>query len=166
MEAVGQLTGGVAHDFNNLLMVVQGNLEALSTRIPDDNPLRRYVDRAILGAARGALLTQQLLAFARRQRLLPTVFNVTARIAGLAELLRGTVGHSVVLDLSPTEDLWPVEADPNQLEAALLNLAINARDAMLDGGRLRIETANATLDAFAAAADGGIETGTTSASRS
>ncbi|MDE2517304.1 MAG: hypothetical protein KGL12_14850 [Rhodospirillales bacterium] len=144
MEAIGQLTGGLAHDFNNLLMVVRGNLEALDGRLENASPLRRYVERALSGADRAATLTQQLLAFARRQALSPRVFDINARIAAMADMLRTTLGTPggapITLEFSPGEAIGPVEADPNQLEAALLNLAINARDAMPAGGRLSIAT--------------------------
>ncbi len=159
MEAVGQLTGGLAHDFNNLLMVVQGNLEALEARIPDDDPRRRYVDRALNGAARGATLTHQLLAFSRRQTLQPVMFDPNERITGMSALLRGTIGTSADLELILAERIWPVEADPNQLETALLNLAINARDAMPEGGRLTIQTANVPGSELVGAGEGEIEPG-------
>jgi signal transduction histidine kinase len=145
MEAVGQLTGGIAHDFNNLLQVVQSNLEALGMRLERDDPRRRYVDRAMAGAGRGASVTNQLLAFARRQSLQPLAFDVPPRIAALADLLRSTLGGTIQLELPSPEGQWPVEADPNQFETALLNLAINARDAMPDGGTLRIVVANMAI---------------------
>jgi signal transduction histidine kinase len=150
MEMVGQLTGGIAHDFNNLLQVIQANLEAMAARLTEDDQLHRYVERALIGAGRGAVLTQQLLAFARRQSLQPTQFDVNDRVISISELLRGTLGDEIVLETTHQDRLWSVEADPHQLEAALLNLAINARDAMLDGGgRLTIATVNARLDAAA-----------------
>jgi signal transduction histidine kinase len=145
MEAIGQLTGGIAHDFNNLLTVVIANLEMLQRRLSPDAGLRTYVERAMKGAARGATVTQQLLAFARRQPLQPVVFDAARRVGGLADLLRGTLGSGIELEIVAIPDLWPVEADPNQLESALLNLAINARDAMRDGGRLTVAAGNVTL---------------------
>jgi signal transduction histidine kinase len=147
MEAIGQLTGGIAHDFNNLLTVVVANLEMLHRRLAADQGLHKYVERAMRGAERGAKVTQQLLAFARRQPLQPAVFDTASRIAELSDLLRGTLGHMITLDVRTAADLWPVEADPNQLESALLNLAINARDAMPAGGRLAVAAANVTLPA-------------------
>ena len=159
MEAVGQLTGGVAHDFNNLLQVIQANLEAMDARLPDDDPLRRHIDRALDGVGRGAALTNQLLAFARRQSLQPTRFDVNECIASLSELLRGTLGGEITLQAQCQDDVWLAEADPHQLETALLNLAINARDAMPDGGNLTIATANTTLDAQAVAASPDVEPG-------
>ncbi len=159
MEALGHLTGGVAHDFNNLLMVVQGNLEALGKHLSGDDPRRRYVDRATQGAARGATLVQQLLAFARRQNLFPAHFDVNERMGEIMELLRGAVGRAIVLDWQPSSGLWSVEADPIQLETALLNLAVNARDAMPHGGRLEITAENTHVLVPSAAVDGHVEPG-------
>jgi len=136
MEAVGQLTGGVAHDFNNMLQVVQANLEALSLRLPAQDPAQRYLTRALSGVERGATVTGQLLAFARRQPLTPTAFDAGCRITDMAELLRSTLGGKITLELPGRGD-WPVEADAHQFDSALLNLAINARDAMPAGGTLR-----------------------------
>ena len=147
MEAVGQLTGGVAHDFNNLLQVIQGSLEAMEARLSDGDPLRRNVERALNGTEKGAALTQQLLAFARRQSLQPSTFDVTERNTALAELLHGMLGGEITLETNCQGDLWLAEADPHQLETAVLNLAINARDAMPQGGRLIIGAGNASLDA-------------------
>ena len=151
MEAVGQLTGGVAHDFNNLLQVIQANLEAVSARLAADDPQRRHIERALAGTERGAALTQQLLAFARRQSLRPMAFNVAERIAASVEMLRGMLAVEITLETQCADDLWLAEADPHQLETALLNLAINARDAMPNGGRLMISASNARLDAAATA---------------
>lgn len=145
MEAIGQLTGGVAHDFNNLLQVVQSNLEALSERLDDDDRRRRYLSRALAGAERGANVIQQLLAFSRRQSLQPLAFNVAERIATLGELLRSTLGGKITLELPDASEVWYVDADPHQFETALLNLAINARDAMPDGGRLTIDVADISI---------------------
>jgi signal transduction histidine kinase len=147
MEAIGQLTGGVAHDFNNLLQVVQANLEALGMRLDSGDPRRRYLDRALIGTGRGARMTQQLLAFARQQALRPQSFDVPSRIASLSELLQRTLGGLVSLDLPESRGQWVVESDPNQFETALLNLTINARDAMPGGGHLRIDVHNVTLRA-------------------
>lgn len=145
MEAIGKLTGGVAHDFNNLLQVVQSNLEVLSSRLEKEDPRRRYLDRALAGAGRGASVTHQLLAFSRQQSLDPLAFDASARIAGLADLLRSTLGGTIVLALPEAAGQWPVEADPHQFETALLNLAINARDAMPAGGTLTIAVENASV---------------------
>ena len=159
MEVLGHLTGGVAHDFNNLLMVVQGNLEALGKHLPTDDPRRRYVDRATQGAARGATLVQQLLAFARRQNLYPAQLDLAERLAEVVDLLRGAVGHAIVLDWRPEPGLWPVEADATQLETALLNLAVNARDAMPLGGRLQIAAENVRATELVPTVDGHLDPG-------
>jgi signal transduction histidine kinase len=152
MEAIGQLTGGVAHDFNNLLMVIQGNLEALQRRLPGDTDSERYIGRALRSVQQGSTLTGQLLAFSRQQPLEPAVFDLNDRVTALVDLLPGTLrpGSPVELELSLAPDLLPVQADPNHLENALLNLVINARDAMPAGGTLRITTRNVTVDKAAA----------------
>jgi signal transduction histidine kinase len=152
MEAIGQLTGGVAHDFNNLLMVIQGNLEALQRRIAGDADTERYIGRALRSVQQGSTLTGQLLAFSRQQPLEPVAFDLNERVNALVDLLPGTLRPGVHVELDLTPDLWPVQADPNHLENALLNLVINARDAMPDGGTLRISTGNSALDAAAAEA--------------
>jgi signal transduction histidine kinase len=152
MEAIGQLTGGVAHDFNNLLMVIQGNLEALQRRIAGDADTERYIARALRSVQQGSTLTGQLLAFSRQQPLEPVAFDLNERVNALVDLLPGTLRPGVHVELDLTPDLWPVQADPNHLENALLNLVINARDAMPDGGTLRISTGNSALDAAAAEA--------------
>ena len=138
-EAIGQLTGGVAHDFNNLLMAVLGSLELLRKRIGDDPRSLRLLDNARQGAERGASLTQRLLAFARRQDLVPTSVDVAALVHGMADLLRQSLGPQVELVLRFPPDLRAAKADANQLELAVLNLAVNGRDAMLQGGRIVIE---------------------------
>jgi signal transduction histidine kinase len=159
MEAVGQLTGGVAHDFNNLLQVIQANLEAVSARLAEDDPQRRHIERALAGTERGAALTQQLLAFARRQSLRPMAFDVAERIGASAEMLRGMLAVEIAVETQCADDLWMAEADPHQLETALLNLAINARDAMPNGGRLMMSASNARLDAAATAGLPDVEAG-------
>jgi len=152
MEAVGQLTGGVAHDFNNLLQVIVGNLELLQRGLSDHSErLRRAASQAMNGAQRAAALTQRLLAFSRRQPLDPKPIDVNVLVTGMSDLLHRTLGETVQVETVRGAGLWRVEADPNELEATLLNLAVNARDAMPDGGRLTIETANAHIDdAYAA----------------
>lgn len=147
MEAVGQLTGGLAHDFNNLLGVIIGNLDLAGGRLGADPQLREYVDAALRSALRGAELVRQLLAFSRRQPLQPKVIDLNERLPGMAMLLKRTLGEEITINTRPADGLWPVLADPVQVEAAVLNLAINARDAMPGGGMLTIETANAHLDA-------------------
>jgi signal transduction histidine kinase len=146
MEAVGQLTGGIAHDFNNLLQVIQANLEALEGRLTAGDQSRRNVERALHSVAKGAALTQQLLAFARRQPLSPVVFDAAQRVAKLAALLRSVLGGTIEVEIPEHDGIWRVEADPNQLDAALLNLAVNARDAMPDGGTLVVDVQNRTID--------------------
>lgn len=148
MEAVGQLTGGIAHDFNNLLTGVLGSLDMLRTRISQGrlDTVDRYVTAASTSANRAAALTHRLLAFARRQPLDPRPVQANALVASLEDLFRRTVGEAVTLEVVLAGGLWPTLCDPNQLESALLNLVINARDAMHEGGKLTIETCNAHLD--------------------
>ncbi len=162
MEAVGQLTGGIAHDFNNLLAAITGSLELLQRRVDAghiDN-LERYTAAAITAARRAASLTQRLLAFARRQPLDPRRTDANRLVAGMEDLVRRTMGPGIAFEMVLSGGLWPTLCDPNQLENAILNLAINARDAMQGGGRLTIETANAHLDdAYARTQAGDVEPG-------
>jgi len=150
MEAVGQLTGGIAHDFNNLLTVVTGNIARAERALDEggqaDPRLKRSLENAMKGADRAAALTQRLLAFARRQPLTPKAIDVDRLVTGMSDLLQRTLGEQVRLQIVTSPGLWRVEADPNQLENAILNLGLNARDAMPGGGELTIETANAQLD--------------------
>ena len=141
METIGQLTGGIAHDFNNLLMAVMGNLDLLRKRMPDDPRLRRLVDGALQGAERGASLTQRLLAFARQQDLRAVAVDLKNLIEGMTDLLDRSLGPRVALRLDIPDRLPPARIDANQLELAILNLAINARDAMPDGGSIDIRVA-------------------------
>jgi PAS domain S-box-containing protein len=141
MEAIGQLTGGVAHDFNNLLTAVLGNLELLQRRLTDPRALSN-VEAAMRAALRGGQLTQQLLAYARRQNLVPRPVDVNAVIIGMGDLLQRSLGGLVQVETDLAADLWPATSDPTQLELVLLNLAINSRDAMPAGGRLRVVTSN------------------------
>jgi PAS domain S-box-containing protein len=145
MEAVGQLTGGVAHDFNNLLQVIQANLELLAPAVTDPKP-RARLDNALRGADRAASLTRQLLAFARRQPLEPAPINLGRMLGDMAELLRRTLGEAIEVETVVSAGLWDTLADPAQVESAVLNLALNARDAMPAGGRLTLELSNAVLD--------------------
>jgi PAS domain S-box-containing protein len=138
METIGQLTGGVAHDFNNLLAAIQGNLELLRKRLPPDPQLQRFIDGALKGAQRGASLTSRLLAFARRQDLKPEPTDLSALIEGMRGLMERSIGPLITIDYALPPTLPPAKVDPNQLELAILNLAVNARDAMPDGGRLTI----------------------------
>jgi PAS domain S-box-containing protein len=154
MDAVGQLTGGVAHDFNNLLMAIMGSLELARKRGIADPQLSRLIDNAFQGAQRGAILTQRMLAFARRQPLKPTALDVAALVTNMGELLRRSLGPAVNLVLDFPPRLPHIRADENQLELALLNLAVNARDAMPDGGTIRIGAATQSVSAGAGLAAG------------
>ncbi len=145
LEAIGQLTGGIAHDFNNLLTVIVGNLELLEPRLADDGQLDLL--REVKDAAeKGAQLTDGLLTFARRQRLESQRISLNGMVTTMADLLRRTIGGNIVLDVSPAADLWMTRADPGLIETAVVNLVINARDAMPNGGRIVIETHNVALD--------------------
>jgi signal transduction histidine kinase len=146
MQAVGHLTGGVAHDFNNLLTVILGNTELIHELVEDDEELSELAAMTVSAAKRGAELTQRLLAFARRQALEPKLLNLNRVIGAMEGLLRRTLAESIDLRLVLKDDLWNCEADPHQLESALLNLVINARDAMPRGGRLTVETDNVSLE--------------------
>jgi signal transduction histidine kinase len=137
LESLGQLTGGVAHDFNNLLMAILANLELLLLSNPEPSMARRLVESSIRAAERGATLTARMLAFARRQELKPEAVDVERHIAGLAEMLKRTLGPMVEIGFEPEAGLAPILVDPNQLELAILNLALNSRDAMPEGGHLR-----------------------------
>jgi PAS domain S-box-containing protein len=150
MEGIGQLTGGVAHDFNNLLTIIIGNLEAMQRHLgegtSDRERLARSVDNAMRGARRAESLTQRLLAFSRQTPLEPKPVDLGRLVTGMSDLLRRTLGEQVVVETVLTGGVWRAHADPNQLEVAIVNLAVNARDAMPGGGRLTIETANIHLD--------------------
>jgi PAS domain S-box-containing protein len=146
MEAVGKLTGGVAHDFNNLLQVISGNLQLLAKDIAGNERAEQRLSNALGGVSRGSKLAAQLLAFGRRQPLVPKVVNLGRLVARLDDILRRAVGEAVELETIAGGGLWNTLADPTQVENALLNLAINARDAMGGVGRLTIETGNASLD--------------------
>ena len=159
MDAIGQLTGGIAHDFNNLLAIVQGNLELLRERAPDDDRLTSLINAAHGAARRGATLNQRLLAFARRQPLTPSACDINEIVGDMAGLFVRTLGDNVDLQTHFAEGLWPTNIDPNGLETAVLNLAINARDAMPDGGALIITTANRSYGTHRAAPDSDIPDG-------
>jgi signal transduction histidine kinase/CheY-like chemotaxis protein len=151
MEAIGQLTSGVAHDFNNLLTIIQGNLELLGEKLTGDGPLSAMLSDALGASERGAGLTRRLLAYSRLQPLEPRTVALDGLVAELLALLRRTLDETIAIDATLAPDLWRVRIDPAQLENALLNLAVNARDAMPDGGRLSIEAFNTMLDADYAA---------------
>src|SRR6478672_3783128 len=147
MDAIGRLTGGLAHDFNNLMTIVTGSLDLLNRRLASDDPrLKKLVDNAMEGARRAAALTRQLLAFARRQPLEPKPTDINKLVSEVSALLRGTLGETIAIETVLAGGLWPANIDPHQLERAIVNLALNSRDAMPDGGRLTIETATAHLD--------------------
>jgi CheY-like chemotaxis protein len=151
MEAIGQLTGGVAHDFNNLLTIIIGNLEGAQRQVEawaDGGQIKlgRRLENAMRGAQRAATLTKRLLAFSRQQPLNPTALDINRLLSGLSEFLRQALGEDISLEVVGSGGVWPVEADPAELEAVLLNLAVNARDAMKAGGKLTIEASNSYLD--------------------
>jgi signal transduction histidine kinase/DNA-binding response OmpR family regulator len=146
MEATGQLTGGMAHDFNNILQVIRANLDLLKGEAGDNVAMLSRVQSATAAADRGARLTQQLLAFARRQPLTPQPTNIARLVGDLADLMRHSLGERIAIELRLADHPWNARIDAGQLENAILNLAINARDAMPDGGTVRVEVSNATLD--------------------
>ncbi len=146
MEALGQLTGGVAHDFNNLLQVISGNLQLLNKDVAGNSRAESRVQNALAGVTRGSKLASQLLAFGRRQPLEPRVVNVGRFLKGMDDMLRRTLGEEIELETVVSGGLWNTMIDPNQIENAVLNLAINARDAMNGRGRLTVEASNAALD--------------------
>jgi signal transduction histidine kinase len=146
MEAIGQLTGGLAHDFNNLLTVVIGNLDVVQRRTAENEGVHRAVRNAVAGAEKAAHLTQQLLAFARKQPLQPQAVDTNELIARMGELFGRSMGDGIALQLDLAEAAWPVLVDPNQLESALLNLLVNARDAVAGGGTITISTRNVPAD--------------------
>ena len=160
MEAVGQLTGGIAHDFNNMLAVVMGSLELLGRRLSgNDARAKRHVNAAAEAARRASLLTQRLLAFSRQQPLEPEAIDPNKMVTSMSDLLRHSIGADIRLETVLGGGLWRTYADPNQLENVILNLAVNARDAMPGGGRLTIETQNTHLDERYAASHPGMVAG-------
>jgi signal transduction histidine kinase len=159
MEAVGQLTGGVAHDFNNILTVITGSIEILAEAVKADPALAQIADLIGAAAARGADLTQHLLAFARRQPLQPRATEVNTLVIDVARLLRPTLGEQIEIESMLAHDCAPALIDPSQLSTAMLNLALNARDAMPNGGKLTLETKNVVLDDNYAAMHGDVKAG-------
>ena len=160
MEAIGQLTGGIAHDFNNMLAVIMGALNIMQRRINrGDYNIAGFMDAAIEGAQRGGALTQRLLAFARKQMLEPRALDANKLVSGMSDLLRRTLGETVQTEVVLAGGLWRAHVDPHQLETAILNLVVNARDAMDGGGKLTIETANARLDESYVASHNGVPAG-------
>ena len=146
LEAVGLLTGGIAHDFNNLLAVIMGNVELVREQLADESDAAALTDEAVNAVQRGADLVRRLLAFARKQHLEPVAVNLNERLPAVTPLLKRTLGESIRFQVKAADDLWSARIDPTQFDDALVNMAINARDAMPDGGTLTIETANAVLD--------------------
>jgi signal transduction histidine kinase/CheY-like chemotaxis protein len=147
LDAVGHLTGGIAHDFNNLLTIILGNLEGLQRQLAGaDVKIFRRLENAIFGAERAATLTKRLLAFSRQQPLSPTVVDINQLLTGVSDFLRRALGEEIALEVVGSAGVWPVEVDAAELESALVNLAVNARDAMPNGGKLTIEAANSYLD--------------------
>jgi PAS domain S-box-containing protein len=154
MEAVGQLAGGIAHDFNNLLMVIQGDSDLIRRKIPENDPLRRNVEGIREAAQQAAALTRQLLAFSRKQVLAPKVLDLNGIVEGMQAMLQRLLGETIELVFVPKPDLGYVKADPGQLEQVIMNLVVNARDSMPDGGRLTLETDHLQLDAATAIGHG------------
>jgi two-component system, cell cycle sensor histidine kinase and response regulator CckA len=159
MEAIGRLAGGIAHDFNNLLTVITGYSERLLSGLADDDPMRKGAEAIKRSADRAAALTQQLLAFSRRQILSPKVLDLNTVVGNMNKLLQRLIGEDVQLVTKPAEDLGRVKADPNQIEQVIMNLAVNSRDAMPQGGTLTVQTANVTLDRPLATQHVGLEAG-------
>jgi PAS domain S-box-containing protein len=151
MEAIGNLTGGIAHDFNNILAVVIGNLDLLNMEIAEDTEARSLIDTAISAGLKGSELTKSLLAFSRRQPLQPKLVSINQLLSTGAKMLSRAIGETIKVQLTLAEGLWPVLIDPSQFESALLNMMVNARDAMPGGGHIIIETRNTMLDADYAA---------------
>lgn len=159
MESVGNLTGGIAHDFNNLLGILIGNLDLLKAMVSGNDESEELVDEALEAGLRGKELNRRLLAFARRQSLKPEVININESLTGMTKLLRRSLGEHIEIGLRCNGDIWQVKVDPNQLETVILNLGINARDAMPQGGSLLLETRNATVDETAAELEEDLEPG-------
>jgi len=159
METVGNLTGGIAHDFNNLLGILIGNLDLLKEILTEDEEASELVDAALEAGLRGKDLNRRLLAFARRQSLQPETINVNETLTSMSKLLQRSLGERVEISIRSSANIWPVTVDPTQLETAILNLGVNARDAMPNGGRLMIETANVHLDENAAEGDEEVKPG-------
>ena len=155
MEAVGRLTGGIAHDFNNLLTVVIGNIALARDSVADEHVVNSMLGPAMQAAERGADLTRRLLAFSRRQTLRPSIVRLPELVESFRPLVARTLGEAVVLDLKSNDEVWPVLADAAQIETALVNLCLNARDAMPGGGRITVSMENTVLSADPSRADRG-----------
>ena len=159
METVGNLTGGIAHDFNNLLGILIGNLDMLKEQLAGDEASSELVDDALEAGLRGRELNRRLLAFARRQPLKPEIIDINETLTGMTKLLRRSLGENIEIALRCNADIWPIKVDPSQLETAILNLTINARDAMPNGGHLTLETRNIHVDETMAEQDIEIDPG-------
>ena len=159
MEAIGRLAGGVAHDFNNLLTAIMGYAQLMTLRLGPNDPAIRDTEEILRAADRASMLTRQLLAFSRREVLQPRLMSLNAGIADMGKMLRRLIGETIELQIIPGDDLWTVTADPGHIEQVLLNLSINARDAMPEGGRLTIETANVELGEVYAGDEVGVAPG-------
>src|SRR4051812_23483419 len=146
MEAIGRLAGGVAHDFNNLLTVIHGYSDMALAQLRDGDPLRENIEEIRRAAIRAAALTRQLLAFSRKQYLQPALVDLNGMLEEIEKMLRRLIGEDIELSIQPAADLWPVRVDPGQIEQVVMNLVVNARDAMPQGGKLTIATANVDLD--------------------
>jgi len=154
LEAIGRLSGGVAHDFNNLLGVILGYCEELQKRIPPDDPYREAVDEIQNAGKRAASLTQQLLAFSRKQVFEPQALDLKTIVAEAAKMLERLIGEDITLDILPAQQIGTVKADRSQIERVIINLAVNARDAMPHGGKVTLSTENVSLDAASAQREG------------
>jgi PAS domain S-box-containing protein len=159
MEAVGQLTGGIAHDFNNILAVILGNLEFLDEEMPDNELTKKLVISAVKAVRRGADLTEQLLAFSRKQHMVPELLNPNKVVSSMQDLLGRTLGETITVEAQCQEDAWPIMTDRSQLENAILNLSVNGRDSMPEGGRLLITTENVTVDEASRTEHGELDAG-------
>ena len=159
MEAIGRLAGGIAHDFNNLLAVILGNLELIGERVNGDDAVTSMVERGLTASERGAALTHRLLAFSRKQTLRPATIDLNEQVSNMTDMLTRTLSETIEIRTRGALNLWPCYTDQSQLENALLNLSINARDAMPDGGTLTIETVNISLGEESAAAEADVEPG-------
>ena len=146
LKAVSELAAGIAHDFNNLLSAVMGNAGILQMTLPEDGPAQEIVGEIELGPSRGAALVRQLLAFSRRQELEPQIIDIEAAVAEFIPMVRAVIGGTIRIRTSATKGVWQVNVDPTQLEQVLMNLVVNARDAMPPGGEVRIDVRNAELD--------------------
>lgn len=159
MEAVGQLTAGIAHDFNNLILIINGNAQLMQMQLDPEDPLYEMTDTIVRAGSRAADLIRQLLIFSRRQVVTPGLVDLNALLTDLNRMLERIIGDNIEIKLKPATNLWPIKTDPNQMEQVVINLAVNARDAMPEGGVLVLETANVPVDAASVASYAGMEQG-------